>query len=94
MTCYLVDFVVAANSRIKIKESKKIYKCLDLAKELKKLPNIKVAVVPIVIGVLGTISKGLIRGLEELEIEGRDEAIQPTALLRSAIILRRIPEIS
>ena len=36
------------------------------------------------------ITKGLIKGLEELEVAGRVETIQPTALLRTARILRRV----
>ena len=42
--------------------------------------------------VLDTIPKGLVKGLEELEIKGQVETIQTTALLRSARILRRILE--
>ena len=41
---------------------------------------------------LGTVPKGLFRGLEELEIVGRADFIQTTALLKSARILRRVPE--
>ena len=52
----------------------------------------KVTVIPIVIGALGTIPKGLVKGLEGLEIGGQAETIQTTALLRSATILRRILE--
>ena len=33
--------------------------------ELKKLWNMKVTYVPIVIGALGTVTKGLLKGLEE-----------------------------
>ena len=51
----------------------------------------KVTVTPIVIGILGTVTKGLEQGLEDLEIRGRVETIQTTALLRSARILRRVP---
>ena len=43
-------------------------KYLDLAKELKKLWNMKVTIVPIVIGDLGTITKGLLKGLEEWKL--------------------------
>ena len=49
----------------------------------------KVTIVPIVIGTLGTITKGLLKGLEDLEIGGRVETIQTTALLRTVRILRR-----
>ena len=48
----------------------------------------KVTIVPIVIGVLGLITKGLLKGLEDLEVGGRVETIQMTALLRTARILR------
>ena len=37
--------------------------------------------IPIVIGALGTITKELVQGLEDLEIIGRVEIIQATALL-------------
>ena len=64
-----------------MKESEKIDKYLDLARELKKLWNMKVKVVPIVIGALGTIPKALEKSLDKLEIRGRIETIQTTALL-------------
>ena len=38
----------------------------------------KVTVILIAIGTLGTITKGLVRGLEDLEIKGRVETIQTT----------------
>ena len=44
----------------------------------------KVTIVPIVIGALGTVTKGLLKGLEDLEVGGRVETIQTTALLRTA----------
>ena len=52
----------------------------------------KVTIVPIVIGALGTITKGLLKVLEDLEVGGRVETIQTTALLRTARILRRVQE--
>ena len=74
--------------RVNLKHCEKKDKYLDLARELKKLWNIKVTIVPIVIGAFGTITKGLLKGLEDLEFGGRVETIQMTALLRTAIILR------
>ena len=41
---------------------------------------------------LGTVNKGLIKGLEDLEIRGKVETIQTTALLRSTRVLRRVLE--
>ena len=90
--CKIVDFAVPADHRTNLKESEKKDKYLDLARELKKLWNMKVTIVPIVIGALGTIAKGLLKGLEDLEVGGWVETIQTTALLRTARILRRVLE--
>ena len=38
------------------------------------------------------ITKGLLKGLEDLEVGGQVETIQTTALLRTARILRRVLE--
>ena len=90
--CKTVDFAIPADHRINLKEREKKDKYLDLARELKKLWNMKVTIVPIVIGALGTITKGLLQGLENFEIGGQVETIQTTALLRTARILRRVLE--
>ena len=87
-----MDFAVPADHRVKLKESEKKDKYLDLARELKKLWNMKVMEIPIVIGALGTVTKELIQGLEDLEIRGQEETIQTVALLRSTRILRRVLE--
>ena len=91
-TCKIVDFAVPADDRIKLKECEKKDKYLDLARELKKLWNMQVTIIPIVIGAFGTVTKGLLKGLENLEVGGRVETIQMTALLRTARILRRVLE--
>ena len=47
----------------------------------------KVTIVPIVIGAVGAVTKGLLKGLEDLEIGGRVETIKATALMRTGRIL-------
>ena len=64
----------------------------DLARELKTPWNIKVTVISIVIGALGTVSKGLVKRVEDLEIKGQVGIIQTTASLSSTRILRRVLE--
>ena len=49
-------------------------------------------IIPIVISAFGTVTKGLLKGLDDLEVDGRVETIQTTALLRTARILRRVLE--
>ena len=87
-----MDLAVPADHSIKLKECEKKDKYLDLAREVKKLWNMKVTNVPIVIGAFVTITKGLLKGQENLEVGGRVETIQMTALLRTARILRRVLE--
>ena len=52
----------------------------------------KVTVIPIVNGALGTNSSALIKWLEDLEIRGKIDTIQNIALLKSARIPRRVLE--
>ena len=91
-TCKIVDFAVPADHRIKLKEYKKKDKYLDLGRELKKLWNMKVAIIPIVIGAFGTLTKGLLKGLEDLKVGRQVVTIQTTALLGTARILIRVLE--
>ena len=89
-TCKIVDFAVLADHRLKLKECEKKDKYLDIARELKKLWNMKVTIIPIVIRAFGTVTKGSLKGLEDLEVGGRVETIQTITLLRTARILRRV----
>ena len=52
----------------------------------------KVTVIPIVIGAFGTVTKGLLKGLNDLEVGRQVKTIQTTALLKTARILRRVLE--
>ena len=81
---------VPAYHCIKLKESEKKDKYLDLAREWKKLWNMKVTIIPIVIGPLGTVTEGLVQVLEILEMRGRVETIPTNTILRTAIILRTV----
>ena len=91
-TFKIVDFAVPADHRVKLKENEKKNKYPDLARVLKKLWNMKVTFIPIVIGTLGTVTKGLVQGLDDLEIRRKVETILTTILLRLARILRRVLE--
>ena len=50
----------------------------------------KVTAIAIVNGALVTVTKGLVQGLEYLEIRARVETIQTTTLLRPVRILRKV----
>ena len=91
-TWKIVDFAVPAGHWVRLKESEKKDKYFYLAREWKKLWNMMVTIIPIVIGAFGTVIKGLLKELGDLEIGSQEENIQTTALLRSARILRRVLE--
>ena len=57
-----MNFAVSADLRVKLKESEKRDKYLDLAKELENLLNMSAMVIPVVIGAIGTIFSGLVKG--------------------------------
>ena len=65
-----MDFSIPVDQRLKIKEIEKIIKYLDLARELKKLWNMKVAVIAFIFDALGK------KRLKELEVKDRTEPIE------------------
>ena len=73
--CKIGDFAVQADQRIKRKECEKKDKYLDLTRELKKLWNMHMTIIPIVIGAFGTVTKGLLKGVEDLD-EWRPSKLQ------------------
>ena len=77
-----MNFAVPADHSVKLKENENKDKYLDLAMELKKLWNLKVNGYTNCNFAFCTVTKGLVQGLEDLEITGRVETIQTTALLR------------
>ena len=52
----------------------------------------KVTIIPFVIGAFCTVTKGLLKGLEDVNVGGRVETIQTTAFLGTARILGRVLE--
>lgn len=86
----LIDIAVPADKNVVEKEKEKITKYQDLKMELQRLWQMKVRVVPVVVGALGGVPKDLKKWLKELDLEDADcSALQKAALLGTAKILRR-----
>ena len=75
-----MKLAVPADYRVKTKENEKSDKYLDLARKRKKIWNVKVIVITVVIDMLGAIPKCLVEGLEDLEIRRKVKNIQTSAL--------------
>ena len=88
----IVDFTIPADHRVKLKESEKRDKCLDLAWVLKKLWDMKVTMIPIVIGALSTVTKRIGTGTGKLRDKRLSGDHPDYSILRSARILRRVLE--
>jgi len=91
--CQIIDFAVPYDTRVDEKEKEKIQKYQDLARELKKLWNKNVKVIPVIIGALGTTPSRLRKRLKEIGINTKIVDLQKTVLLHSARILRKVLEI-
>ena len=61
-----MDFAVPVDHWVKLKESEKKDKYLGLARVLNKLWNMNVTFIPIISGAFGTVTKGLLKELEDL----------------------------
>ena len=89
----IIDIAVAADVRVGEKEREKVEKYQDLKREIGRLWKIKmVEVVPVVIGALGSVTKGFDRWIGKLGIPFNVGVMQKTALLGTARILRKVLE--
>ena len=92
-SCKIIDFAVPGDSRIEEKEKDKIEKYQDLGRELQKIWNVKVKIIPLVVGSLGAIPKQFGNRLKEIGITAGTAQVQKTVLLGTTRILRKVLEI-
>ena len=92
-SCKITDFAVPGDSRIEEKEKDKTEKYQDLGRELQKIWNVKVKIIPLVLGSLGAIPKQFGNRLKEIGITVGTPQVQKTVLIGTARILRKVLEI-
>ena len=69
------------NNRIKEKEKDKIEKYQDLGRELQKIWNVKVKIIPLIVGSLGTLPKQFGNRLKQIGIAvGTEQAFKRHSL--------------
>lgn len=90
----ITDFTIPYDNRIKLKKNKKIEKYHDLICELKKLWNMPVKVIILVIRILETKHKSPISWLPKSRIETKIGELQTNVILHFARIFRRVLETS
>ena len=65
----------------------------DLGRELQKIGNVKVKIIPLVVGTLGATPKQFGNKLKQIGITAGTAQVQKTALLGTTRILRKVLEI-
>ena len=91
---WIIDIAVPGDARVEDKEKEKVAKYQDLARELRRLWETSVNVIPVVAGALGAVAK-LEEYLGTIEIQQKEvERIQFSALLGTATILRKVLNVS
>ena len=67
-SCKIIDFAVLGDNKIMEEQKDKIEKYQDLRRELQKTWNVKVKIIPLVVGSLGAITKQFGNRLKQIGI--------------------------
>ena len=62
-----MDFAIPMNHHVKEKEEEKIDRYMDLAAEVRRQFRVKIVIVPIVLGAMGTVPAKLSKSLEKYD---------------------------
>ena len=89
-TCKLIDMTVPSDRNIALKEIEKKSKYKDLELEIQRMWHMKTILIPVVVGALGTVKKGMIENIEKVSKRANVTEIQKICMLGSARILRKV----
>ena len=89
----IIDLAVPGDSRIEGKEKDKIEKYQDFGRELQKIWNVKMKIIPLVVGSFGAIPKQFGNSFKQIVVTAGTAQVQKTVLLGMARILRKVLEI-
>ena len=86
----LIDFSVPMDLNVEKKEREKCDNYEPLASEIRKVYKVRTEIVPVVIGALGTVPKGLAGNLKKLGVPDVIGCLQTSALLGTVRIIKSI----
>ena len=81
---------VPLDRNIALKEIEKKSKYEDLEVEIQRMWQMKTIVIPVVVGALGTLKKGMVENIEKVAKNASVTEIQEIFMLGSARILRKV----
>jgi len=88
-TCMLLAVAISGDMNVIKREAKKILKYKDLTIEIQRMWNVKVRVIPVIIGTTGTISKSFRKYVSDIPGNHDVKELQKTPILGTAHILRK-----
>jgi hypothetical protein len=86
----LIDVAISGDRNVIKKEVEKILKYKDLTLEIQRMWNVKIRVIPVMIGATGTISKSLRKYQNNIPGKHETKKKKKTAILGTAHILRKV----
>ena len=89
-TCLLIDISCPANGNIGKKHAEKLAKYRELQEEISGMWHCRTLLVPVVLGVLGTVQADIARWLYIIPGHDHMQHLQKTVLLGSTRILRKV----
>ena len=89
--CKIINFAIPGSSTIEAKEKEKIEKHQDLRRELQQIWNVKVKIIPLVVGSLGNIPKQFGNNrLKETGITAETGQLQNTVFIGTVRMLGKV----
>jgi len=89
-TCMLIVVEISGDKNMIKNEAEMILKCKDLTIEIQRMWNVKTKVIPVIIGVTGTISNTFRKYVSNILGKHEVKELQKTAILGTAHILRKV----
>jgi hypothetical protein len=83
----LIDVAISGDRNVIKKEAEKILKYKDLTIEIERMWNVKIKVIPVIIGATGTISKSFRKYVSNIPGNYEVKELQKTAILCTAHII-------
>jgi len=89
-TCMLIDVAISGDKNVIKKEAEKFLKYKDLTIEIQRMWNVKIKVIPVIVGATGTISKSFRKYVSNIPGKHKLKELQKTAIMGTAHILRKV----
>ena len=90
VTCKLIDMTVLLDRNIALKEAEKKSKYKDLELEIQRMCHMRTELIPVAVGALGTVKKGMIENIKRVSERATVTETQKICMLGSAQVLRKV----